>query len=50
MVSVKVRIYEVLGSSAKKDLDIDLGTEEATVSSLLQKLSQLFGQGFSTMS
>ncbi|MCJ7768280.1 MoaD/ThiS family protein [Candidatus Bathyarchaeota archaeon] len=44
MVSINVRIYEAHGTNANREVYVDLGREKPTVSSLLQKLSQLFGQ------
>lgn len=44
MVNIKVKLYEVQGTTAKQDVDIDIEWEKPTVFLLLQKLSQLFGK------
>jgi len=44
MARLKVKIYEALGTNAKKEVDICIEEEKPTLSSVLQTLSKLFGQ------
>jgi molybdopterin converting factor small subunit len=44
MARLKVKIYEACGTDAKKEVDICMEEEKPTLSSVLQKLSNLFGQ------
>ena len=44
MARLRIKIYEACGTDAKKEVDIYMEEEKPTLSSVLQKLSNLFGQ------